>query len=787
MRRIVPRHHRSPRLSDLHLRKTLSMSASLRIAALLGGTLLATAPALAQTTNNAPQAAIRLTDGPQARPWMDRSLDADARTELVLKEMTLDEKLQLTFGYFSTKADWQRTATKNYEMPKDGLPDSAGFIPGIPRLGIPNQWQTDAGLGVATQRSPTPRLRTSLPSGIATAATWNPEVAQAGGAMIGREAYLSGFNVQLAGGMNLMREPRNGRNFEYGGEDPLLAGIITGHEIKGIQSQNVVSTMKHYAFNGQETNRFNIDHRIDEAAARQSDLLAFEFAIEAGDPGSVMCAYNRVNGFYACENDWLLNRTLKKDWGYKGYVMSDWGATHSTTQAANAGLDQQSGWAFDRSPYFADALREAVNNGYVPEARATDMARRILWAMFKNGLFDTPVAGDRATTIDYAAHAAVTRADAEEGIVLLKNSAGLLPLASTAKSILLIGAHADVGVLSGGGSSQVYPHGGPVNGLAVADEYPGGFPGPKLYHPSSPLKALQARTRAQVAYLDGKDVKAAAAAARKADVVIVFGEQWTGESIDAPNLNLPDNQDALIDAVARANRKTVVVLETGGPVLMPWLGRVGAVLEAWYPGTSGGEAIARVLTGEVNPSGHLPATFPASLAQLPRPVIEGDPKLDRDSHPMSDYNIEGAAVGYKWFDKTGAKPLFPFGYGLSYTSFTLSGLTAAPSGKSVQARFTITNTGKVRGKGLAQLYLAGTGWEAPKRLGGFAKVDLAPGETRTIDMTVDPRLLATFDSQTRGWKIAGGNYQLLLANSATDIVARTSVQLAAATLDNRGR
>lgn len=787
MRRIVPCHHRSPRLSDPYPRKTLSMSAPLRIAALLGGTLLATAPALAQTTNNAPQAATRPTDGPQARPWMDRSLDADARTELVLKEMTLDEKLQLTFGYFSTKADWQRTATKNYEMPKDGLPDSAGFIPGIPRLGIPNQWQTDAGLGVATQRSPTPRLRTSLPSGIATAATWNPEVAQAGGAMIGREAYLSGFNVQLAGGMNLMREPRNGRNFEYGGEDPLLAGIITGHEIKGIQSQNVVSTMKHYAFNGQETNRFNIDHRIDEAAARQSDLLAFEFAIEAGDPGSVMCAYNRVNGFYACENDWLLNRTLKKDWGYKGYVMSDWGATHSTTQAANAGLDQQSGWAFDRSPYFADALREAVNNGYVPEARATDMARRILWAMFRNGLFDTPVAGDRATTIDYAAHAAVTRADAEEGIVLLKNSAGLLPLASTAKSILLIGAHADVGVLSGGGSSQVYPHGGPVNGLAVADEYPGGFPGPKLYHPSSPLKALQARTRAKITYLDGKDVKAAAAAARKADVVIVFGEQWTGESIDAPNLNLPDNQDALIDAVARANRRTVVVLETGGPVLMPWLGKVGAVLEAWYSGTSGGEAIARVLTGEVNPSGHLPATFPASLAQLPRPVIEGDPKLDRDSHPMSDYNIEGAAVGYKWFDKTGAKPLFPFGYGLSYTSFTLGGLTAQPAGKSVQARFTITNSGKVRGKGLAQLYVAGSGWEAPKRLGGFAKVDLAPGESRTVNVTVDPRLLATFDSQTRGWKIAGGDVELLLANSATDIVARTTVQVAPATLDNRGR
>ena len=771
-----------------HPMSAFSRTALLRF---LGGTLLAgsalATPALAQTTNNAPKAAAGPTDGPTARPWMNTSLDAAARTELLLKEMTLDEKLQLTFGYFSTKAEWQRSPIKNWQMPKDGLPDSAGIVPGIPRLGIPSQWQTDAGVGVASQRTPTPRLRTSLPSGIATAATWNPDLAEAGGAMIGNEAFLSGFNVQLAGGMNLMREPRNGRNFEYGGEDPLLAGIITGREIKGIQSQNVVSTMKHYAFNGQETNRFNIDHKIGEQAARQSDLLAFEIALETGNPGSVMCAYNRVNGFYACENDWLLNKTLKQDWGYKGFVMSDWGATHSTTQAANAGLDQQSGWAFDRSPYFADALREAVNNGYVPEARATDMARRVLWAMFDNALIDKPVAGDRATTIDYAAHAAVTRADAEEGIVLLKNTAGLLPLSGTARSILVIGAHADVGVLSGGGSSQVYPHGGPANGLAVPDEFPSGFPGPKLYHPSSPMKALQARTRAAVTYLDGKDVRAAAAAARKADVVIVFGEQWTGESIDAPNLNLPDNQDALIDAVARANKRTVVVLETGGPVLMPWLGKVGAVLEAWYSGTSGGEAIARVLTGEVNPSGHLPATFPAALNQLPRPVIEGDPKLDRDSHPTSNYDIEGAAVGYKWFDKTGAKPLFPFGYGLSYTSFTLGGLTATPQGKSVTASFTITNSGKLRGKGLAQLYVAGNGWEAPKRLGGFTKVDLAPGESRTVTLTVDPRLLATFDSKTRGWNIAGGDYQLLLAHSATDIAQRATVRVAGATLDNRGR
>ncbi len=761
------------------------------LARLLRGSLMAAAtvaaPTHAQTTNNAPGAAARLAEAPQKRPWTNRTLSAEARADLLLKAMTLDEKLQLTFGYFSTTADWQKTAVKNWQMPKDGLPDSAGFVPGIPRLGVPGQWQTDAGLGVASQRTQTPRLRTALPSGIATAATWNPDLAQAGGAMIGNEAFLSGFNVQLAGGMNLMREPRNGRNFEYSGEDPLLSGIMTGRQIKGIQSQNIVSTMKHFAFNAQETNRFTIDHRIAEKAARQSDLLAFEIALEVGDPGSVMCAYNRVNGYYACENDWLLNRTLKRDWGFKGYVMSDWGATHSTTQAANAGLDQQSGWAFDRSAYFSDALREAVNNGYVSEARATDMARRILWAMFRNGLFDKPVTGDRAASIDYKAHSVVTRADAEEGIVLLKNSRGLLPLSRTAKSILLVGAHADIGVLSGGGSSQVYPHGGPVNGLTVPDGYPSGFPGPKLYYPSSPMKALQARTGAVVTYLDGKDVKAAVAAARSSEIVVVFGEQWTGESIDVPDLALPDGQDQLIDAVARANPRTVIVLQTGGPVLMPWLNRVGAVLEAWYPGTSGGDAIARVLTGEVNPSGHLPATFPASLAQLPRAAIEGDPKLDRDAHPASNLDIEGAAIGYKWFDRRGMTPMFPFGHGLSYTDFRFGKLSAVRLSKSVQARFTVTNTGGVRGKAVPQLYIAGAGWEAPKRLAGFEKVDLGPGEMREVTLTVDPRLLATFDTATRGWRIAEGRYEMLLATTANDVVSRVSINLDAATLDSHGR
>ncbi|MEO6277929.1 glycoside hydrolase family 3 C-terminal domain-containing protein [Roseateles sp.] len=753
-------------------------------AALLAAAVIAV-PAWAQTTNNAPQEARATAAAPSARPWMTAKSDPSERATLLLKEMTLAEKLHLVFGYFPSKAEWQRSPIKNWESHPGSLPDSAGFVPGIERLGIPAQWQTDAGIGVASPRTPTPRLRTALPSGIATAATWNPALAETGGAMIGREAFLSGFNVLLAGGMNLVREPRNGRNFEYSGEDPLLSGVITGRQIKGVQSQHVISTMKHFAFNGQETNRFIMDHRIGEQAARQSDLLAFEIAHEVGQPGAVMCAYNRVNGAYACESDWLLNQVLKRDWGFKGYVMTDWGAGHSTTQAAQAGLDQESGWAFDRSPYFGDALREAVNNGHVSPARVDDMARRILWAMFANGLFDHPVAGDRAETIDYAAHAAVARADAEEAIVLLKNDRQLLPLAKSVRNVLIVGAHADVGVLSGGGSSQVYGRGAPPDGLVVADEYGKGFPGPKVYHPSSPLKALQARTTARVTYLDGKDVKAAAAAARGADVVIVFAEQWTAESLDVPDLSLPDQQDALIDAVARANANTVVVLQTGGPVLMPWLPKVGATLQAWYSGTSGGDAIARVLTGEVNPSGRLPVTFPASVQQLPRPVVEGDAALDRDAHPLSNYDIEGAAVGYKWFDKTGAKPLFPFGYGLSYSEFAMKGLSVAPAGQGLTARFTVTNRGSRAGKTVAHIYVAGAGWEAPRRLGGFTKVSLAPGESTTAEVTIDPRLLATFDTATRTWRIAGGDYRVMLASSAALTLETATVHLDARTVEPR--
>lgn len=696
---------------------------------------------------------------------------AEARAARIVSAMSREEKLRLVFGYFGSPQ-----AAKGYMPPKEARMGSAGYVPGIPQLGVPPQWQTDASLGVATQRDSTEpyRVRTSLPSSLATAATFDPQIAEQGGAMIGREALDSGFNVMLAGGVDLTRDPRNGRNFEYAGEDPLLAGTIAGAAVRGIQANHVISTIKHFALNDQEAGRFVASANLAEAPARQSDLLAFQFALEAGDPGSVMCAYNRVNGVYACENPDLLETALKHDWGFRGYVMSDWGATHSSAKAANAGLDQESGYPFDDRPYFREDLAQALAAGQVPPARLDDMARRIVGAMAANGLLDHPV---REAPIDLVADAKVAQAAEEEAIVLLKNDGGLLPIARTARRIAVIGGHADRGVIAGGGSSTVFPPGG----TAVAGLGPKSFPGPIVYHPSAPLPAIRARAGgAQVGFADGADPAAAAKLAAGADVAVVFVTQWAGESQDVA-MRLDDDQDRLIAAVAAANPHTVVVLETGGPVRMPWLDQVGAVLEAWYPGSGGGEAIARVLFGEVDASGRLPVTFPRDESQLPRPHLDGE-GLPADRPFDIDYNIEGAAVGYKWFDAKGLQPLFPFGYGLSYTRFDYGDLKVERAAGRLQASFTVRNVGSRAGRAVPQLYVSSPGWEAPKRLAGWASVELQPGESRRVSREIDPRLLAVWDPAAHGWKIPGGRVDVLLAASSRDIVAQAAVDAPAATL-----
>ncbi len=716
--------------------------------------------------------------------WSNTTLTAEQRTDLLLKQMTQEDKLKLVRGYFgSDRPD------KGLKMHPLALPFSAGFVEGVPRLGIPGQYETDAGLGVATQVSGknSPRERTELPSGLATAATWNKQLAFQGGAMIGAEARASGFNVMLAGGVNLLREPRNGRNFEYAGEDPLLAGTIVAQEIKGIESNHIIATMKHYALNSQETGRTILNAKIDEAGFRMSDLLAMQLVIEQANPGSVMCSYNRVNGAYACENSFLLNEVLKSDWGYAGYVMSDWGADHSTVQAANRGLDQESGSEFDDSPFFFDALSGALQKAEVPQSRLDDMARRILRSMFAKGVMDFPV--QEGQPIDFPAHALVTRGDEEEGIVLLKNSNKLLPLKAGLKHILLIGSHSDVGVLSGGGSSQVYP----IGGMAVAGLEPSTWPGPVVYFPSSPLKEIKALAPdADVTYYDGADAAAAAKLAAKADVTIVFAEQWIGEDNDATSLTLPGQQNKLIDTVSAANRNTVVILETGGSVMLPWIKKPAAVLEAWYPGSSGGQAIARILFGKVNPSGHLPTSFLQSEAQLVRPVLDGD-----RAHPEVRFEVnyrEGAAVGYKWLELNHEHPLFAFGYGLSYTEFAYSKLSAVCKGVQCQASFTVTNTGTVAGKAVPQIYVAAadknlnaTKWEAPKRLAGWDKIELNAGQSKTVTVPIEPRLLAMYETQDKLWHIHAGHYKVLLAHDAEDRKAGSvQVDLPESVLDMHG-
>jgi beta-glucosidase len=722
-----------------------------------------TAPAPPVTTAGpAVTAAPSATES--ATAWLDQSLSPDERADRLVRAMTQEEKLTVVTGYFGVQKAWNQ-----YRVP-EARPQSAGVVRGVSRLGLTPEWQSDAGSGVATQGEAPPELeRTVLPSGILTASTWDPAMAELGGVMIGSEARASGYNVMLAGGVDLLREPGNGRNFEYGGEDPLLAGMMVGAIIRGIQSNHIVTTIKHYAFNDQETGRGAVNILIDEAAARSSDLLAFQIAIEQGDPGSVMCSYNLVNGSYACQNDWLLNQVLKRDWGFKGYVMTDWGAQHDTVQNANHGLDQETGLAHLGKYQFLDKLAAAIARGDVSPTRLDDMVHRITRTLIAKGAIDDPV---RPAAIDFSAHAKVTQADAEAGIVLLKND-GILPLNLRSKRIAVIGGHADVGVLTGGGSAQVYaPGGNAVRGLGPAH-----WPGPHVYARSSPLDALRAELpHAAISWSDGADLHAAAASAAKANVAIVFVTQWTAEAMDFP-LTLPDAQDALVEAVARANPHTIVVLETGGPVLLPWAERVAAVLEAWYPGSQGGSAIARVLSGVINPSGHLPVSFPRSVDQLPRATIAGA-GLPKDQVFDVHYD-EGAAVGYRWYDKKGFNPRFAFGHGLSFTSFVQDSLAAQVDKGELTVSFRVRNTGTRAGRDVAQVYVAPVlgGWEAPKRLGAFAKVELLPNASQVVTLTVDPRLLAVWDAARGGFRIAPGAYRVTLATSARDQGQSVSVTL----------
>jgi len=698
------------------------------------------------------------------KPWMDRTLPPDRRAELVVAAMTQDEKIQLIHGGgFSF----------------EGTPGSnggAGYVPGIARLGLPDLNMADSTVGV-TRGALRGRYSTSMPATIAEAASWDPQIAYDYGVLIGRELRAQGYNVSLAGGVNLLREPRNGRSFEYRGEDPVLSGKLAAQWIRGLQDQHVIGDIKHYALNDQETGRQSANVVIEYAAARESDLLAFEIGVREGRPGMVMCAYNKINGDWACDSEELLTRTLKQEWGFEGFVLSDWGGTHSTEKAIMAGLDQEQ----PGEAYFGDKLKEAVANGRVPQARLDDAVRRIVRTMFASGIVDDP---PRTQVVDvYAGFEAAQRV-AESGSVLLKND-GLLPLARRGR-IAVFGSHADVGVLTGGGSGQVdVPGGNAVKGQVVKPRpgVPDFFNVPPVWYPSSPLKALRAGApEAEIVFDDGADPRRAAEIARTADVAIVFAHQPASEGSDHPSLALPDDQDALIGAVTSANPRSLVVLETGGPVSMPWADAAAAIVEVWYPGARGGKAIARLLLGDVNFTGKLPVTFPRADADLPHPVVQGSglalvpaegpfavmPNGQRLMvHPPFDIHYgEGAQVGYKWFEAEGKATLFPFGHGLSYTRYAYSGLRADPGNVS----FTVRNVGKRAGTEIAQVYAAlpEDSRRVPRQLVGWARVELAPGESKQVTVTLEPLLLSIYDAKARRWRQPKGRYHLFVGGSSGD-------------------
>jgi beta-glucosidase len=699
----------------------------------------------------------------------------DERARATEAQMTDDERFALITSLMGAVPSIG--VPRDKRIPEDVKNMSAGYTPGVPRLGIPALQSSDASMGVTNPGyRPDDKGATAFPASIAVGSSFNPQLAREGGAAIGKEARLRGFNIMLAGGINLTRDVRNGRNYEYYSEDPWVSAVLGAEAVNGIQGEGVISTLKHFTLNCNETNRHWLDAIIDPVAHRESDLLAFEIAIERSQPGSIMSGYNKINGVYASGNHYLLTDVLKRAWDYKGYTMSDWGAVPEWEYAL-AGLDQESGlqidvkqWGFEA---FTDRLRVAYADGKFPKARLSDMVRRIIRSAYAVGIdkWGPPPA------VDMAKHSAIALEIARQGIVLLKND-GVLPLAAGRPlKIAVIGGHAEEGIICGTGSGAVAPIGGFAGIVKIGGGagIMGGGRNMYLFAPSPFAELKKLLPEAQFDFDPGLTPAEAALLAKRSDVVIAFGIRVEGEGFDSADLSLPWGQDAVIDAVASANPNTIVVLETGNPASMPWREKVKAIVQAWYPGQAGGQAIAEVLTGKVNPSGRLPITFPESLAQTPRPELPG---LGTSwGTPTTIRYDEGAEVGYRWYAKKGTKPMYAFGHGLSYTTFSYSDLQVS-GGETITATFTVTNTGQREGADVPQLYLTNAPDEKRVRLLGFERVELHPGESRQVKLAADPRLFARFDAQRKQWRIDEGAHAFALGKSANDIMLTGSANLA---------
>ncbi len=681
-------------------------------------------------------------------PWMDRHLSPEVRARMVVRHMTLTQKVSLLYG----RGDITHFGAANY-------------IPGIPALCVPDQVSNDAGAGLGDVQV----LVTAFPDGIAQAASWDRSMQFKVGAAIGWEAWHKGIDVQLAPGVDIARNPLNGRTFEYAGEDPYLAGQVGVAEIRGIQSQHVAATVKHYAMNDQETNRMTDSSDVDVRTMQEIHLPAYEAAVKQGHVAAVMCAYNRINGVYACENKYLLRTVLDKQFGFKGWVMSDWGGTHSTVLAAKNGLDQEQN--ITPGTYFSKALMTAVQNHQVPMATLNEMVTRVMRGLIGAGVFDDPPpSAPRAFTADVNTpqEREVALDAAEGGAVLLKNSRAALPLRGTGQTIALIGPPVTpVGAqqyYQGGGSSKVPLFG--VNPNVV-----------------DPLSAIAARAQADgdvVIPAPGAVIADAVAAAKLAKTAVVFIGDGEAEGSDRKSLNavnsictlvcLPStgpDQNALVSAVAKANPNTIVVVEAGGPVAMPWLKQVRGVLDLWYPGEQGGNAAAALLFGDANPSGKLPITFPKSMKQTPLRSAQQFPGVTIQGVPHSRYT-ERLLVGYRWYTAKHITPLFPFGFGLSYTRFKLSHLTVDRTSRGATARFAVTNVGHRAGAEVAQLYVGDppAAHEPPIQLKGYQKVFLQPGERQWVTLHLNRRAFSYWNTKANGWRVAPGCYGISVGDSS---------------------
>ncbi|MGH7995559.1 MAG: glycoside hydrolase family 3 C-terminal domain-containing protein [Opitutaceae bacterium] len=693
---------------------------------------------------------LRSAGGAPSRvPYLDPSRPTEVRVDDLLHRLTLAEKVSLVHA------------------------DSRYGLPPIPRLGIQAFTFSDGPHGVreeTVQDGPhhwkvagrTDDFATWLPDEIALAATWDPAIARRYGAVIGQEGRARGKDMMLGPGVNLMRIPLDGRNPEFLGEDPFLASRMAVGYIRGEQAQGVASCVKHFVCNNQETERWGIDVRVSERALRELYLPAFRAAVQQGGVWGVMAAYNRFRGVACSENGPLLNGILKGEWGFRGLVVSDWGAVRTTDGAVYGGLDVEMGTQKPYSDfYMAKPFLNGLRSGKYPVAVLDAKVRRILRVMVATGVLDPH---RPAGSINTAAHERTARRVAEEAIVLLKNQEALLPLdPDRIGSIAVIGENAVRLQAHDGGSSAV-----------------------KAFYEVTPLEGILRRVgrRANVTYsagygagVDAAAVDRAVEAARSAEVAIVVGGLNRGQNCehegnDRKNLDLPYGQAELIERVAAANPRTIVVLIGGAPVAMdPWLRRVPALIDAWYPGMEGGNALAAVLFGDVDPSGKLPCTFPRRLSDSPAFALGAYPGKD-----LEEPYAEGLLVGYRWFDTKHIEPLFPFGYGLSYTRFAYSDLQLVPSGSgnrpALAARFTLKNVGLRAGAEVAQLYIHEEHPLLPrpeKELKGFQRVFLKPGESRVISIPLDWRSFAYYNPGRHAWTAQADEFRILVGASSRDI------------------